>query len=268
MLEASWSQCGVTPTDKSTAWTCYQPGWNLLCLPVHTNVAIANGRGNNFSISYQLFDSLQFPYLDRESWKALKPDIWDTCSCNLNYTNYLKRMLLNHLSNSPVQQIVDNITFQLLFCNWFAWQASSQWYVWVHCSWIRRLLPKWLPYFIKAMKSQGFPYHAALMTYAHGNNIGNLNYVWKVSSNNDTSFSDCQLVTDCVSKSIPSYHTRAMRRQLFQRFGHLTSSVKTAIMRFIYRFLTGESTRLQFVQDLLWDLVCVCVCVCVCDRLR
>ena len=56
--------------------------------------------------------------------------------------------------------------------------------------------------FTKVMKSQGFPFHAALMIYAHGNNTGNLNLVWTVSSNDESSFSDCQSVIECVKESI------------------------------------------------------------------
>ena len=54
----------------------------------------------------------------------------------------------------------------------------------------------------------------ALMTYTHGNSVGNLCFVWKVNSSDESSFSDCQSVIERVKESIPTYHTRAMRREM------------------------------------------------------
>ena len=70
--------------------------------------------------------------------------------------------------------------------------------------------------------------------------MGNLNFVWKVPSTDQSSFSDSQRVIEQIKKNIPTYHTRAMRKDMFQRFGLLTASVKPATMRFIYRSLTGK----------------------------
>ena len=70
------------------------------------------------SLQTHLFDCLQCPYWERESWKALKPDVEKLANAVLNYTKYLqksnKRMLLNHMSTSPVHQIAENISFQFL----------------------------------------------------------------------------------------------------------------------------------------------------------
>ena len=79
-----------------------------------------------------------------------------------------------------------------------------------------------------------------------------------MNSDDESSFSDCQSVIERVKESIPSYHTRAMRKEMFQRFGRLTSTVKPAIMRFVYRSLTGE-LDLFTVTDL--DSECVNACM-------
>ena len=43
-----------------------------------------------------------------------------------------------------------------------------------------------------------------------------------------------------VKQAIPTFHTRAMRRSLMQRYGRVTSNVKPAILRNLYRELTGD----------------------------
>ena len=97
---------------------------------------------------------------------------------------------------------------------------------------------------MKTIKSNGFPFSTALLTYMHGNNVGNLSFLWKVHSNDESAFSHSQSVIEHVKEYIPTYHTRTMRKEMFQRFGRLTSSVKPAVMRFIYRSLTGKPCKL------------------------
>lgn len=72
--------------------------------------------------------------------------------------------------------------------------------------------------FVQTMKTVGFPFPTALLSYTHGNNVGNLNFVWKVNSADESSFSDSQRVIEMVKKNIPVYHTRAMRKEMFQVF--------------------------------------------------
>ena len=156
------------------------------------------------SLYTHLFDCLQFPCWERENWKALKPDIEKLAQALLSYTTYMqksnKRVLLNHMNPSPVRQIADNITFQFLPRCLIG--GSSQ---------LKDLSDKLVASdvfeyiaiesedycpteshekynFIKAMKTQGFPFFTALMTYTHGKNVGKLNFVWKVNSIDESSF--------------------------------------------------------------------------------
>ena len=75
----------------------------------------------------------------------------------------------------------------------------------------------------------------------HGNNLGNLNFVWKVSSNGEAAFSDSQPVIESVKEKIPIFHTREMKKQMFQKFGRLMSNMQPAVMRHIYRSFTGTA---------------------------
>ena len=81
----------------------------------------------------------------------------------------------------------------------------------------------------------GLPIPTALLTYAHGNNVSNMKFIWKVQSTSESSFSDCQAAIENVKKNIPIYHTRTMRKELFALFGKLTSSLKPSVIRHHYR---------------------------------
>lgn len=54
--------------------------------------------------------------------------------------------------------------------------------------------------YLQTSKSKGFPFPTALLTYAHGNNVGNFNFIWRVQSTSERSFSDCQSVIENVKK--------------------------------------------------------------------
>ena len=59
-----------------------------------------------------------------------------------------------------------------------------------------------------------------MLTYSHGNNIGNLHFLWKVSDTDDA-MSNSQQTIEKAKEEIPIYHTRAMRRALFEKFGRV-----------------------------------------------
>ena len=80
----------------------------------------------------------------------------------------------------------------------------------------------------------------ALLTYSHGNNIGNIHFLWKVTDLSEEEFSRCQGTIERAKSDIPVYHTRAMKQALFARFGRVTSSVKPAVLRALYKELTDD----------------------------
>ncbi len=85
---------------------------------------------------------------------------------------------------------------------------------------------------MQTLKEVGLPFPTALLTYTHGNNV---HFVWKVESYSDASFSDSQPVIETL-KDIPVFHTRMMRKEMFNIFG---TSLKPAAARHIYRVFTG-----------------------------
>lgn len=209
------------------------------------------------SVSSHLYECLQGSYWDRDNWAALKPNVEKLAESVSNYCTYLqkscKKVMLNHHSPSPVRQISDNLHFQFLpqchadnspavlndLCNQLKLYIGDYEYIEVE-----RCCPtdSKLKYnYIKVLKSSGLPFPAVLTTYTHGNNLGNLNFVWKVSSNGEAAFSDSQPVIESVKEKIPIFHTREMKKQMFQKFGRLMSNMQPAVMRHIYRSFTGTA---------------------------
>lgn len=207
------------------------------------------------SLSSHLFTCLQGTYWERDCWVPLKSNVEQLAKSLDDYSNYLqrccKRVMFNQSSSSPVREISDSLSFQFLPVNLSSpvperikelHHNLEQLPYLEHVS-IEQFSPRNAKdryQYLQTLKSDGLPFPTALLTYSHGNNVGNLNFVWKVQSTSESSFSDCQPVIENVKRNIPIYHTRAMRREIFSLFGRLTSSVKPAVMRHIYRTITGE----------------------------
>ena len=80
-----------------------------------------------------------------------------------------------------------------------------------------------------------------LFDYATGNCLGTIHFIWKVPDN-----CSAALLTagnaDCFRKiqpSLPTYHTRAMKKHFFEQISLLQCG-KPSALRGIYRLLTGE----------------------------
>ena len=81
-----------------------------------------------------------------------------------------------------------------------------------------------------------------LLTYAPGNNCGNLHIIWKYDrdQSSETVFQKSLPVVESIKSQFPAYHTREMRRSLFAKFGCVSQSVQPAVLRYFYRDLTGD----------------------------
>ena len=94
-----------------------------------------------------------------------------------------------------------------------------------------------------ALKS-GLSFRTAILTYSHGNNIGNLSFIWKVPSDSSEAdiISRSQTVIEQCKESVPSFHTRLMRQSPFSKYGRVAPTMKRAVMRSFYRELTGDQS--------------------------
>ena len=145
----------------------------------------------------------------------LKPDVESLAECLSQYTDYLKcskkRAMTNHYSKSLVHGVAENINFQLLPVSRTKRssllelqsrleQVSDFQHVAVEDV-ISTVDSRAKYTLIKRMKSNEFPFPTALKSYTHGNNVGNLHFIWKVPSADVTSFSESQKVIETIKRS-------------------------------------------------------------------
>ena len=143
------------------------------------------------SLSSHMFDCLQGLYWDREHWREFKVDVEMLAKSLAGYTNYLqkssKRTLHNQMSTSPIRQISENLTFQFLpicptgscsstLSDLYDHLNASGDYEFHHVEKHYSIDSSMKYSLMKTMKSNGFPFPTALLTYTHGNNVGNLSF--------------------------------------------------------------------------------------------
>lgn len=90
--------------------------------------------------------------------------------------------------------------------------------------------------------SKGLSVPCLLLIYVPGSNIGNLHFLWRVSDSLEPTahFESSQSVIEEIRKQLPTYHTRAMKKSMFEKFGCIPPSVKPSVLRYFYKSLTGE----------------------------
>ena len=64
------------------------------------------------------------------------------------------------------------------------------------------------------------------VTYAPGSNIGNLHWIWQSTATSiDDALHTTQPIIEQLKKVIPVFHTRAMRREVFEMFDSIYQKV-------------------------------------------
>lgn len=82
-----------------------------------------------------------------------------------------------------------------------------------------------------------------LFSYSAGNYTGTLTFIWALpkQSQDRSSIRSIEAHRACEAR-IPVFHTRAMRKEFFSRYANL-SRLPPAVLRDMYRFLTGDSSK-------------------------
>ena len=71
--------------------------------------------------------------------------------------------------------------------------------------------------------------------------MGSLHWIWRTDSVDISSaIQSCQPVIENLKSNIPIYHTRSMRKAMYEKFGLVTKNVKKSVLRHFYRDLTGD----------------------------
>ena len=142
-------------------------------------------------VSSHIFDCLQANYWSEKHWSAFKGEVEQLAQSIHKYSEYLKRSCKKssfcQARFTPVRQvsfqflpqcsslqpILSELSVKLQECACYKYLAVEDFSP-------SRSFSKYN--YTQCMKSHGFPFPAVLVTYAHGNNIGNLNFVWRVPS--------------------------------------------------------------------------------------
>ena len=141
---------------------------------------------------------------------------------------------------------------------------------------------------------KGLTVSTILYTCSLGSNLGNYHFLWKIprSVTLEAATNENVRIIDQIKGSLPTYHSRTLRKEFMNRFGLIAGNVKSHVLRQIYRELTGWCVHVsEYVSHSLLCLysfvcishsfvcmhvtpsplspscLCMCVCVCVCVSL-
>ena len=77
--------------------------------------------------------------------------------------------------------------------------------------------------------------------YAPGSSVGNLHWIWHSKATDiHSALQSSQPLIKQLKKDIPQYHTRAMKRVMYEEFGLVTLPTKKSVLRHLYKDLVGD----------------------------
>ena len=221
------------------------------------------------SHSQRLFGNLQLPFWDRGDWKKLKIKIEGFAASLGDYAGVLdvkkRKMYTLHASLSPSRTIGDNLSVEFLTprrslpSDIAAFQEKLERSGSNVAIEINELLPsdRRKRYNLIQCLKNGLLSPAILATYSPGSNIGNIYWLWLTDATDMSSaIQSCHQVIEFIKSSIPAYHTRAMRKIMFDKFGLVSKNMNKAILWHFYRDLTGDKSEKEVDErvDLLFEL--------------
>ena len=193
----------------------------------HTNMTSSELK----ALASDLFTILMCSFWKQPQWLAFKLHVEGLAKCLVDYSDYLdesnKKMKLRHLSTVPSRQLTNNLSISFLpltelqpskldDLNMALSSAEDFEYIDVgECS--PSDAHKKYKYIKKVMN--GFSVPCCLLTYSAGGNVGHLNFIWRVSGVEKEDFAKSLPIIETIKEKIPTFHTRAMRRALFMKFG-------------------------------------------------
>ena len=103
-----------------------------------------------------------------------------------------------------------------------------------------------------ACKKNGLEFFTILCSHSPGNNKDNLHFIGQISEPESMSdaFSHSQQVVYLIENNVPTFHTRAMRRAMFTKFGRIEPSIKPSVLRYFYCDLTGDASAANTAEEL------------------
>ena len=185
-----------------------------------------------------------------------------------NYSNYLssqnKIMKLHHALPLPVRQVSDALSIKFVkpcigvplgrFDSLIAATDKLEDFEHLFLNDFTPATPMSRYQYLQCLERNGIPSPVVLLTYSSGNNTGNLHFVWKVPVEKEAEecFQNSLAVIEQVKTLMPHFHTRAMRKAMFEEFGRVSPGIKPAVLRIFYKDLAGDCSA---SHDLLESVV-------------
>ena len=189
--------------------------------------------------------------------KILSSTVPTTCEQSHN-TDHLveknKKSKENHRSPTPVRELSEHLTLKLLKASESPVPSSlkaidelvSGLSVYTHTS-IDHLLP------LESLKKHrrvtlliesGLSCPVMLLIYSPGGSIANLQFMWPVPqdvTDEAMYFESSQATIERIKPQLPIFHTRTMKRAVFEKFGRtcISNNVKPNALRYFYKEITG-----------------------------
>ncbi len=200
---------------------------------------------------------LENPYWERLNWKGLKLHFLQLCLSIAGYVEYLhqknKLMKLVHKSPTPVRDLATNLKITFLsrsqdgplhpeLCAINELVSEKPFFVYVSISEVLPTDPAKKCRVLNTLISRGLSVSCILLVYSPGSNVGNLQFLWRIPENDEPSicFQSSQPVIEEIKSLLPVYHTRAMRRVMFEKFGRVSNNFKPSVLCYFYKDLTGK----------------------------
>lgn len=263
MTEALWYVDGHHDllSERSTSlpvFFCQFQGYNRPELSKHRKRVMTN-------LSYSILDQhvdmlsscLQCTYWDSsQPWKEFKIIVMSFVESLFGYMEHLSKkqkiVSRNHYSPTPVRSLPNNIQLVSFPVNsdynpqlgpLVHGMRGIECFSFVYVNDYAPEEPLLKFRYMEHLKN-GIDTPAMLFVYSPGSNIGNQYYnIWKVTDiggSGADAFTNTQRVIEEVKGSLPVYHSRAMRKAMYNKYGRVCPSLKPATLRFLYHDLTGK----------------------------
>ena len=206
-------------------------------------------------IHRSLFSLLQASFWQQKQWKPFHADVVSLAWSIAQYCDYLnvqcKKVKLAHQSPTPVRTLADSM------CVKYVKTCSSSCLPCFDA--LNQCLAEKQPYehvflnsfapddsrkrfeFLQSLERSGCQYPIVIVTHSPGNNAGNIHFAWRVSATEPVE-DRSQSTIEAIKPLFPSFHTRAMRTEMFTKFGRVSPGTKPAVLRYFYRSLTGDAS--------------------------
>ena len=235
-------------------------GFNVPDKSKHRKRALGNMQHDVLHGLYQsLFGLLQASFWQRDKWKDFSADVSALATSLAHYCDYLtaqcKKTKLNHASSTPVRCLADSISVKFVkacvrdqclpqFTELNRILETKQPYEYVFLNALVPDNPRKKYEYLQILQRSGCKFPVVIATHTSGNNAGNVHFIWRVPTTEqlDSTMDRSQRVIEEIKPKFPVFHTRAMRSEMFTKFGLVSPGVKPAALRFFYRSLTGDTS--------------------------